>query len=166
MRKRYKQVSLGEWGGGRGNGGKEWRGFREEVAAELGLMLELEFTRWREKGVALEAEGSLGAVKVNMGKGPVKSREWVRGHDSGWDPGSVRRSHKTGGWRGKPESEFGNHGYLTWAEIAEEGTVAERHDIKDWGPVRRCLEEPSRDTVGLELRQLLWTWKRWNSIGK
>lgn len=45
------------------------------MAAELGLMLELEFTRWREKGVALEAEGSLGAVKVNMGKGPVKSRE-------------------------------------------------------------------------------------------
>lgn len=44
------------------------------MAPELGLMLVLEFTRWREKGVALEAEGSSGAVKVNTGKGPGKSR--------------------------------------------------------------------------------------------
>ena len=74
-------------------------------------MLKFEFAWWREKGMVWEAEGSSGAVEVNVGKGPGKSGEWVRGHDNGWDPGSMR-SHKTAGWRGKLALEFGNRGYL------------------------------------------------------
>lgn len=62
--------------------------------------------------MALEAERSSEAVEVNVGKGPGKSRELLRGHDNGWDPGSMRRLHKTAGWRGKPALEFGNRGYL------------------------------------------------------